>query len=55
MPENVVPIVPAATRSGGAITPESYANEPIRFAPSAARMFATYIVDKSKAVTTPIR
>jgi hypothetical protein len=34
MPEkNVVPIVGEAANSPAAVTPDSYANEPIRFAP----------------------
>ncbi len=52
MPEkNVVPIVPEAARSDVAITPESYANEPIRFAPLQVMDLAA----EAAAVSEPYR
>src|SRR2546423_9770502 len=52
MPEkNVVPLEPEATRSSVAVTPDSYANEPIRFAP----LQVVDLAAEAAAVSEPYR
>jgi hypothetical protein len=52
MPEkNVVPIVVEATNSPVAVTPDSYANEPIRFAP----LQVVDLASEAAAVSVPCR
>ena len=49
--ENTVPIAPEAGNGHSAVTPDSYANEPVRFAP----LEVVNLVSEAAAVTEPYR